>query len=37
LPAAPGRSIEALKVIGYKGYESGDPEQLAVLAKWLGY
>jgi len=26
-----------LAKIGYKGYESGDPEQLAVLAKWLGY
>ena len=23
--------------IGYKGYESGDEQQLAVLAKWLGY
>ncbi len=26
-----------LAKIGYKGYESGDPQQLAVLAKWLGY
>jgi len=26
-----------LAKIGYKGYESGDPEQLAVLTKWLGY
>jgi phosphonate transport system substrate-binding protein len=26
-----------LDKIGYKGYESGDPQQLAVLAKWLGY
>jgi ABC-type phosphate/phosphonate transport system substrate-binding protein len=23
--------------LGYKGYESGDPQQLAVLTKWLGY
>src|SRR5947209_1621414 len=23
--------------IGYKGYERGDEQQLAVLAKWLGY
>ncbi len=26
-----------LAKIGYKGYESGDPQQLALLAKWLGY
>jgi phosphonate transport system substrate-binding protein len=26
-----------LAKIGYKGYESGDPWQLFVLAKWLGY
>src|SRR6267378_3531181 len=26
-----------LAKVGYKGYESGDPQQLAVLAKWLGY
>jgi phosphonate transport system substrate-binding protein len=26
-----------LAKIGYKGYETGDPQQLAVLAKWLGY
>jgi phosphonate transport system substrate-binding protein len=26
-----------LAKIGYKGYESGDPQQLAVLTKWLGY
>src|SRR5690349_3352816 len=30
-----GRKI--LAKIGYKGYESGDPQQLAVLTKWLGY
>jgi len=28
---------KVLAKIGYKGYESGDPQQLAVLAKWLGY
>src|SRR6266853_3066144 len=26
-----------LAKIGYKGYESGDLQQLAVLTKWLGY
>jgi ABC-type phosphate/phosphonate transport system substrate-binding protein len=26
-----------LAKLGYKGYESGDPQQLAVLTKWLGY
>jgi ABC-type phosphate/phosphonate transport system substrate-binding protein len=26
-----------LAKIGYKGYERGDPQQLAVLTKWLGY
>ena len=26
-----------LAKIGYKGYEIGDPQKLAVLAKWLGY
>jgi phosphonate transport system substrate-binding protein len=26
-----------LAKIGYKGYESGDPQQLAVLTRWLGY
>src|SRR5262245_28595111 len=26
-----------LAKIGYKGYESGDPQQLAELTKWLGY
>jgi phosphonate transport system substrate-binding protein len=26
-----------LAKIGYKGYESGDEQQLAALAKWLGY
>jgi ABC-type phosphate/phosphonate transport system substrate-binding protein len=26
-----------LAKLGYKGYESGDPEQLASLTKWLGY
>jgi phosphonate transport system substrate-binding protein len=26
-----------LAIIGYKGYESGDEQQLAMLAKWLGY
>src|SRR6267378_39164 len=26
-----------LAKIGYQGYEGGDPQQLAVLAKWLGY
>src|SRR6266545_3455090 len=26
-----------LAKIGSKGYESGDPQQLAVLTKWLGY
>src|SRR6266699_7312241 len=26
-----------LDKLGYKGYESGDPQQLAVLTKWLGY
>ncbi len=26
-----------LTKLGYKGYESGDPQQLAVLTKWLGY
>ena len=30
-----GRKI--LAKIGYKGYESGDPQQLAALTKWLGY
>src|SRR5712691_2407028 len=28
---------KVLAKIGYKGYESGDSQQLAVLAKWLGY
>ena len=26
-----------LEKLGYKGYESGDPQQLAMLTKWLGY
>jgi ABC-type phosphate/phosphonate transport system substrate-binding protein len=26
-----------LAKLGYKGYESGDPQQLALLTKWLGY
>ena len=26
-----------LAKLGYKGYESGDPQQLAALTKWLGY
>jgi phosphonate transport system substrate-binding protein len=26
-----------LAKLGYKGYESGDPQQLVALAKWLGY
>jgi phosphonate transport system substrate-binding protein len=26
-----------LTKLGYKGYESGDPQQLVALAKWLGY
>jgi ABC-type phosphate/phosphonate transport system substrate-binding protein len=26
-----------LAKLGYKGYESGDPQQLATLTKWLGY
>jgi ABC-type phosphate/phosphonate transport system substrate-binding protein len=26
-----------LAKIGYKGYESGDPQELAVLTRWLGY
>jgi ABC-type phosphate/phosphonate transport system substrate-binding protein len=26
-----------LAKIGYKGYESGDEQQLAMLTKWLGY
>jgi len=26
-----------LAKIGYKGYENGDPQQLAMLTKWLGY
>jgi ABC-type phosphate/phosphonate transport system substrate-binding protein len=26
-----------LAKLGYKGYESGDPQQLASLTKWLGY
>jgi ABC-type phosphate/phosphonate transport system substrate-binding protein len=26
-----------LAKLGYKGYEAGDPEQLATLTKWLGY
>jgi ABC-type phosphate/phosphonate transport system substrate-binding protein len=26
-----------LAKIGYKGYETGDPQHLAALAKWLGY
>jgi ABC-type phosphate/phosphonate transport system substrate-binding protein len=26
-----------LAKLGYKGYENGDPEQLASLTKWLGY
>ncbi len=30
-----GRKI--LAKIGYKGYESGDQQQLAALTKWLGY
>ncbi|HEY6242259.1 MAG TPA: PhnD/SsuA/transferrin family substrate-binding protein [Burkholderiales bacterium] len=28
---------KVLDKIGYKGYESGDLQQLAVLTKWLGY
>jgi ABC-type phosphate/phosphonate transport system substrate-binding protein len=28
---------KVLAKIGYKGYESGDPQQLAELTKWLGY
>jgi len=30
-----GRKI--LEKLGYKGYESGDYQQIAVLTKWLGY
>jgi len=26
-----------LDKLGYKGYEGGDPQQLAALTKWLGY
>ena len=26
-----------LAKLGYKGYEAGDPQQLAALTKWLGY
>jgi phosphonate transport system substrate-binding protein len=26
-----------LAKLGYKGYETGDPQQLAALTKWLGY
>jgi len=26
-----------LAKLGYKGYESGDAQQLATLTKWLGY
>jgi ABC-type phosphate/phosphonate transport system substrate-binding protein len=26
-----------LAKLGYKGYEAGDPQQLASLTKWLGY
>ena len=26
-----------LAKLGYKGYETGDPQQLAILTKWLGY
>jgi len=26
-----------LAKLGYKGYETGDPQQLATLTKWLGY
>ena len=33
--SAAGQKI--LAKIGYKGYESGDLQQLAVLTKWLGY
>src|SRR6266853_2894220 len=33
--SASGQKI--LAKIGYKGYESGDLQQLAVLTKWLGY
>ena len=29
--------LRASAKLGYKGYESGDLEQLAVLTKWLGY
>ena len=28
---------KVLAKIGYKGYESGDEQQLAMLTKWLGY
>jgi len=28
---------KVLSKIGYKGYESGDTQQLATLTKWLGY
>ena len=28
---------KVLAKIGYKGYESGDAQQLALLTKWLGY
>jgi len=28
---------KVLAKIGYKGYESGDEQQLAILTKWLGY
>jgi ABC-type phosphate/phosphonate transport system substrate-binding protein len=28
---------KVLATIGYKGYESGDEQQLAALTKWLGY
>ncbi len=33
--SAAGQKI--LAKIGYKGYESGDLQQLAVLTRWLGY
>jgi phosphonate transport system substrate-binding protein len=28
---------KVLAKLGYKGYEVGDPQQLAILTKWLGY
>jgi hypothetical protein len=33
--SAAGEKI--LAKIGYKGYESGDEQQLAAITKWLGY